>query len=99
MKLIIAVVRPSIIDKIVSGLEEIEDFPGVTISDVQGFGRPGGSGHSSAADPMRAGKQLMIAANDDMAPLIVAELCRTAHTGRRGDGIILSLPIDSGFHL
>ncbi|HRI05191.1 MAG TPA: P-II family nitrogen regulator [Pyrinomonadaceae bacterium] len=99
MKLIIAVIRPSIIDKIVAGLEEIEDFPGVTVSDVQGFGRPGDGGFSLAADPMRAGKQLMIAANDDLAPLIVAELCRTAHTGRRGDGIILTLPIDSGFHL
>ncbi len=99
MKLIIAVVRPSMLDRIIAGLEEIEGFPGVTISDSEGFGRPGAGRYSSAADPMRAGKQMMIAANDDMAPLIVAELCRTAHTGRRGDGIILTLPIDSGFHI
>ena len=39
MKLIFAAVRPSMIDRIVAALEEIQDFPGVTVSDTEGFGR------------------------------------------------------------
>ena len=99
MKLIIAVVRPSMLDRVVAGLEELEDFPGVTVSDVEGFGRRASSDSSSAANPMKPAKQLMIAANDDAASLIVGALCRTAHTGRKGDGIIVTLPIESGFHI
>lgn len=39
MKLIIAIVRPHTLDKIVVALETIENFPGITVTDVEGFGQ------------------------------------------------------------
>lgn len=99
MKLIFAAVRPSMIDRIIGGLEEIENFPGITISDAEGFGRRAVSGHPMEVNPMRATKQIKIAANDEMAEKIVAVLRECGHTGRKGDGIVVIMPIESGFHI
>lgn len=99
MKLIFAVVRPSMIDRIVAGLEEIEGFPGVTISGAEGFGRQTASGFRTEVDPMKPAKQIQIAANDDMVERIVAVLRDGGHTGKRGDGIVVVLPVESGFHI
>lgn len=38
MKLIVAVVRPIVIDRLVVAFEEMDGFPGVTITDTEGFG-------------------------------------------------------------
>jgi len=99
MKLIFAAVRPAMIDRIIAGLEEIEDFPGVTISDAEGFGRRAKSDHPVEVYPMKATKQIKIAASDDMIERIVGVLRECGHTGRRGDGIVVVLPIESGFHI
>ena len=39
MKMIIAVVRPFLIDRIVAALEDTENFPGITVTDAAGFGQ------------------------------------------------------------
>ena len=48
---------------------------------------------------MRAMKQIKIAANDDMVGRIIDALRSSAHTGRKGDGIVVVMPIESGFHI
>lgn len=99
MKLIFAAVRPSAIDRIIAGLEEIDGFPGITVYDAEGFGRRTASEFRTEINPMKPAKQIKIAANDDMVDRIVAVLRECGHTGRRGDGIVLVLPIESGFHI
>ena len=99
MKLIFAAVRPSMIDRIIGGLEEIENFPGITISDADGFGRRAVSGHPMEVNPMKSTKQIKIAANEEMVERIVGVLRECGHTGRRGDGIVVVLPIESVFHI
>ena len=39
MKIITAMVQPFMLSKITGALEEIDGFPGMTVSDVRGFGR------------------------------------------------------------
>ncbi len=39
MKIITAMVQPFMLSKVTSALEEIDDFPGMTVTDVRGFGR------------------------------------------------------------
>ena len=39
MKVIAAMIQPFILNKVISALETIEDFPGMTVSDAHGFRR------------------------------------------------------------
>lgn len=98
MKLIIAVVRPFKMDEIVTAFEEIEGFPGMTATDVEGLGRGLGN-ESNTVDPFRQTKRLEIAANDDMVETIVETIRANAHTGKRGDGVIVVIPIEDAFSI
>lgn len=95
MKLIIAIVRPHCIDKIVVAFEEIENFPGITVTDVEGFGRRLQTSSYDALNPFKLKKQIEIAANDEMVEAIIAAIRVHAHTGKKGDGIILVLPVEN----
>lgn len=94
MKLIIAIVRPHVIDKIVVALEGVENFPGITVTDVEGFGRRLRTTAYDALNPFKLKKQLEIACNDDLAGQIVEAIKLNAHTGKKGDGIVLVVPVD-----
>lgn len=95
MKLIIAIVRPHTLDKIVVALEDIENFPGITITDVEGFGRRLQTAGYDSLNPFKLKKQIEIACNDDMVEPIVTAIREHAHTGKKGDGIIVVLPIEN----
>ncbi len=95
MKLITAIVRPFMIDRIVVGLEEIENFPGITVSEAEGFGRRLQNRPDDVLNPFKPKKRIEIACNDEMVDQIVAALRSNAHTGKKGDGIIFVLPVES----
>jgi nitrogen regulatory protein P-II 1 len=97
MNLIIAIVRPHTIDKIVVALEDIENFPGITVTDVEGFGQRLRTSAYDALNPFKLKKQIEIAANDEMVEQIITAIRENAHTGKKGDGIIVVLPIDEAF--
>ena len=96
MKLIIAIVRPHTLDRIVVALEDIENFPGITVTDVEGFGQRLRTTMSDTLNPFKLKKQIEIAANDDLVEQIVQAIRENAHTGKKGDGIIFVLPIEQG---
>lgn len=93
MKLIIAVVRPFVIDRLVVALEDIEGFPGITIFDSEGFGQrvrtPG-----DEISPLRPNKRIEIVAPDEMVETLVASVKQHAHTGRKGDGFVIVVNIE-----
>lgn len=95
MKLIIAIVRPFTVEKIVTAFEEIEGFPGMTLIDSEGFGQRLLTTTYDALDPFKANKRIEIAANDDIVEVIVNAIRSHAHTGKKGDGIILVLPVEN----
>jgi len=95
MKLITAVVRPFTLDKIVVALEEIENFPGITVTDAEGFGQRLRTTSYDALNPFKEKKRIEIACNDDLVEQIVAAIRKNAHTGKKGDGIIFILPVDN----
>ena len=94
MKLIVAIVRPFTVDKILTAFEEIEGFPGMTVSDSEGFGRRFRSGQYDPTDPFKPGKRIEIAANDELVENIVAAIRENAHTGKMGDGLITVVDIE-----
>lgn len=95
MKIITAMVRPSLLNRVTNALEEINDFPGVTVTDVRGFGRR--SVAEDVAPPLDEfieKVRLEIVARDEMVTQIVEVIVRVAHTGNHGDGKVFVWPVE-----
>lgn len=93
MKIVTAMVQPFMLSKVTGALEEIDDFPGMTVTDVRGFGREKasharGAPHRVIEDFVEYVKKVRIeiVAQDQMVDVIVETIVRTAHTGNPGDG-------------
>jgi nitrogen regulatory protein PII len=96
MKIITAMVQPFMLDKITDALEAMEGFPGMTVTDVRGFGRRGGTENANAPFDVFVEKVRMeIVARDEMVERIVETIVRFAHTGNRGDGKVFVWPVES----
>ena len=90
MKEIKAIIQPFMLERVLNALEAMEELPGVTVSQVLGWGRARGSG---VAEPVHeAGHafarktKLEIVVPDELAPRVVQIIQENARTGRAGDG-------------
>lgn len=100
MKLIVAYVQPFLVEKIVQTLHATPGVSGATVSHARGFGR----GRQTAQDEEEiygtsARIRVEVAANDDCVTAIVQTIASAAHTGNRGDGKILVLPLESAIRI
>lgn len=98
MKLIIAILRPSALDKVRNALANI-NIKGITVTEVKGFGRQKGHtelyrGAEYQIDFLPKIK-LEIALEADMADEVVQVICETASTGKIGDGKIFVVPLEN----
>lgn len=93
MKLIVAVVRPLVVDRLLVALEDIENFPGMTMVDSEGFGQRLKTS-LDALNPLKPNKRIEIAASEELVERIVAAIREQAHTGKKGDGIVYVLPLE-----
>jgi len=98
MKKIEAIIRPEKLEGVKEALED-RGILGMTITQVSGRGRQKG-----IALQWRAGEyrveflpkiKLEIVCNDDECKIAVDVICKSARTGRVGDGMIFVLPVDS----
>jgi nitrogen regulatory protein PII len=95
MKEIRAYVQPFVLGRLVQALADIPGFPGLTVSDCEGFGQDrieAGSGFIPSAPK----KRLEIFAPDDLAEAIFAAVLQYAHTGRPGDGKVYMIEVLEG---
>ena len=106
MKMITTMIQPFMLSKVTGALEEIEGFPGMTVTDVRGFGREKGS-HAKGA-PHRIiddfveyvkKARIEIVTRDEMADRIVDTIVRTAHTGNAGDGKVFVWSIERAIRI
>jgi len=98
MKEIKAVIRPYKLLDVVSELQKIENLPGVTISDIRGFGK---SKAKDAEEKIMDGLiayvkkvKIEVVVPDEMAETVVTTIQASAHTGNPGDGKIFICPVD-----
>lgn len=98
MKEIKAIIQPFMLSKVVEALKEIEGLPGVTVSDVRGFGRARAAG---ASDTVAEGtveyvkkSKLEVVVPDNLAEVVVQTIRKKAHTGNPGDGKIFVYDVD-----
>jgi len=97
MKLVLAVIQPFKLEETYAALLEIPQFPGLTISRVEGFGQGRARARAAGKEPIRDFAQkvkLECAVPDAMASAVVESILRHAHTGNNGDGkvFVLELP-------
>lgn len=98
MKEIKAIIRPSKLLEVTEELHGIEGLPGVTISEIKGFGK---GRARNAADKVTYEMvefmpriQLEVVVADEMVDDVVNVIQKYAHTGNTGDGKIFVSTID-----
>ncbi len=103
MKEVRAFVQPFLIDKITAALLEMPEFPGMSVSDVRGFGRGMKSSASHTLqeelEEFAPKLRLEIFVRDDMAVRVAAAVAAAAHTGNRGDGKVFILPVEAAIRI
>lgn len=92
MKEIKAIIRPFKLDDIVTALHKIGGLPGITISEIKGFGK---SKAQTAKDAIAEGLHLYIkrikieiVVHDNMMDEVIDTIQKFSHTGNTGDGKI-----------
>ena len=91
MKEIKAIIQPFMLDRVLDGLRGIENLPGLTVSEVHGFGRTRGRSAEAAADELVTyvkKSKVEVVVPDDLVERVVQTIREQAHTGTIGDGKI-----------
>jgi nitrogen regulatory protein P-II 1 len=93
MKRIEAFVPRHRLNKIVGALHALPHFPGFTVLDAHGQGQGRGRGHYAYGEDSgllyHERCALVVVADDGEADEIARTITEAAHTGNRGDGIVV----------
>ena len=93
MNSVVAFIQPFQLEKVVDALRRIPGFPGMSVSEVGGFGRHGAHpphrGEREEVDPFKKKVRIEIFCLAHELSAVVDTIRETAHTGNPGDGKIL----------
>lgn len=98
MKEIKAIIRPSKLLEVTEELHAIEGLPGVTVSEIKGFGK--GKAKNAKDKVLYELVELMprikleVVVDDEMVADVVNVIQKYAHTGNTGDGKIFVSTVD-----
>ncbi|MBP1752378.1 MAG: nitrogen regulatory protein [Geobacteraceae bacterium] len=98
MKEIKAIIRPFKLLEVTEALQKIEGLPGVTISEIKGFGK--GSAKNSIDKIVYEMVELIprikleVVVADEMVDEVVNVIQKYSHTGNTGDGKIFVSTVD-----
>lgn len=100
MKEIRAYIQPFMLSKVTHALQKITGFPGMSVIEIQGFGRgkvlvPGDKVVREFVPKMR----LEIVVKNELVDEVVRAIEKFAHTGNPGDGVILVLPVEQAVRI
>jgi nitrogen regulatory protein P-II 1 len=98
MKLITAIIKPFTLDQVKEAIEQLGVL-GLTVSEVQGYGRQKGHtevyrGAEYSVDFV-AKVRVDLVVEDSVADKVIDVIVRAARTGKIGDGKVWSTPIDT----
>lgn len=101
MKMIVAVIQPFMLSRLTAELEEIDDFPGLSVSDVRGFGRriDHRGNRFTELQPYKPKIRVEIVVRDEMVETLVEAIKTHAHTGHHGDGKIFVIPVENAVRI
>lgn len=97
MKEIKAIIQSFMLPFVCDALEGIPELPGVTISQVAGFGRTRGAGapevHAEAGRDFAKKTKVEVVVPDALADRVVEAITKAARTGKPGDGKIFVIEV------
>ena len=97
MKKIEAIIRPHLLDAVRSALQEV-DVKGMTVSEVQGYGRQKGHTETYRGTEYQIEFipkiKIEVIIPDDIEDFVMQAIIKAARTGKFGDGKIFIIPID-----
>jgi nitrogen regulatory protein P-II 1 len=97
VKEIKAIIQPFVAGKVLDALHQIPEMPGVTVSEVRGYGRrreakPGDRDSGVEVFGDRRVK-LETVVPEPLVDQVTEAIARAAHTGNPGDGKIFVIPV------
>jgi len=95
MKEIRAYIQPHKLSPVTMALMEIPGFPGMTVTDCDGFGRER-TEHSQDYKPFLPKKRIEVFAPEHLVENIFETLMRVAHSGNHGDGKVYIFDVLEG---
>ena len=97
MKKVEAIIRPHLLDAVRSKLQEV-DVHGMTISEVQGYGRQRGHTETYRGAEYQIEFvpkiKIEVLIPDDIEEFVVSAIIKSASTGKFGDGKIFVFPVN-----
>jgi nitrogen regulatory protein P-II 1 len=102
MKLIVAIIKPFKLDDVKDAVKDL-GVQGLTVSDVQGFGRQRGHtevyrGAEYTVDFVPK-VRIEVLVDDTDTDRVVQRLLDTARTGKIGDGKVWVVPVDNAWRI
>jgi len=102
MKLVIAIIKPFKLDDVKSAVQEL-GVQGMTITEVQGFGRQRGHtevyrGAEYTIDFVPK-VRMEILCEDDAAATVAQHIIDAARTGKIGDGKVWVVPVEAAWRI
>ena len=93
MKEIKAIIKPAMLGSVLSALRLIEGLPGITISEVKGFGKTKKSPDEILEQDHKTKLEMIVP--DELTEMAIKVIQENARTGGKGDGkIFLSEVLD-----
>jgi len=103
MKEIKAIIQPGTLDAVIHALKQIPDLPGITVSEVRGFGRNRtvDASHTvmEGANEFGIKVKLEVVVPDEMLESAIQAIQANAHRGRSGDGKIFVYTVNEVINL
>jgi nitrogen regulatory protein P-II 1 len=102
MKLVVAIIKPFKLDDVKTAVQEL-GVQGMTITEVQGFGRQRGHtevyrGAEYTIDFVPK-VRMEILCEDDAAPTVAQGIVEAARTGKIGDGKVWVVPVEAAWRI
>jgi len=98
MKEIKAIIQPAMLSRVIEALKAMADLPGVTVSEVKGFGksRTADATEKVVEDAVEYSTKvkLEIVVPENRVEDVLATIRANAHTGHPGDGKIFVTTVD-----
>jgi len=94
---VVAFIQPFQLDAVVDALRRLPGFPGMSVSEVRGFGahhsHPPRPGEAAEVDPFEKKIRLEIFCRVPELAAIIEAIRGAAHTGHAGDGKVFAGPV------
>ena len=100
---VVAFIQPFQLDGVVNALRRLPSFPGMSVSEVQGFGahlaHPPLKGETTEVHAFKKRTRIEVFCRPSQLIAIIETIRQAAHTGNAGDGKIFAGPVKLAYRI